>query len=103
VAVAADHHFDSRVRIEIAGGLANGGGCVRAKFVAVVVEEDVLDVLVEGGFAAHVRVPGWRGRGDGDADCDANTRFGRSTVAFCGEMEVGGVGGGDSLGAVEVD
>ena len=59
---------------------------------------------MEGGFAAHVRGDGRRRSGsDGDADGDANVGFGSAAVSLRSEMEVGGVGGRDGLGAVEVD
>ena len=54
VAVAADEDADVGVRDEEGGGLGGGGLGVGAEVEAVVVEEDVLDVLVEGGVGAHV-------------------------------------------------
>ena len=75
---------------------------VGTKIVAVVVEEDVLNVLVEGRVAAHVPVSGgYRGRWrDRDADGYADVGFGGAAIALRGEMEVGRVRGRNGLGAV---
>ena len=104
VAVAADDDLDGGMRVEVGGGLRDGGLGVGAEVVAVVVEEDVLDVLVEDGVAAHVAVlVAGRGGRFGHADGDANVGFGGAAVALRGEVEVGRVGGRDGLGAVGVD
>ena len=79
---------------------------VGTQLVAVVVEEGVLNVLVEGRVGAHVafRMPvaaeRWERR---DADGDADVGLGGAAIALGGEMEVGGVRGRDGLGAVDVD
>ena len=90
--------------VEIVGGRRDGGCRVRAQVEAVVVEEDVLNVLVEGGLAAHVRCGclgcGW---GHRDSHGDTNVGLGRAAVTLRSEVKVGGTGGGDGLGAVEID
>src|SRR6185437_15250230 len=100
----ADDDLDGGVRCEIAGGLRDGCLSIRAQVVAVVVEEDILDVLVEDLVAAHVAVfvagNGGRFR---DADGNANVGFGGSAVTLRGEVEVGRGRGRYGLGTVGVD
>src|SRR5207302_4728406 len=64
---------------------------------------DVLNVLVEGGFATHIRGRSRRGWGNGNPDGDANIGFGNAAVSLRNEMEVGGVRGRNGLRPVEVD
>src|SRR5206468_5940195 len=59
---------------------------------------------MEGGFASHIRGGGRRRCGsDRHSDGDTNVGFGNAAVSLGDEMEVGGVGGRDGLGSVEVD
>src|SRR5580698_7647967 len=86
---------------KVGGCLGCGSGRVGAQIVAVVVEEDVLNVLVEGGISAHVIICGWWSSwSDRDTYGYADIGFGSAAVAFGGEMEVSGGRWGDGLGAV---
>src|SRR6185437_8201977 len=99
----ADDDLDGGVRCEVAGGLRDGCLSIRAEVVAVVVEEDVLDVLVEDLFAAHIAVfVAGNGRRFGHANGDADVGFGGAALTLRGEVEVGRGRGRDGLRPVGV-
>jgi hypothetical protein len=104
VAVAADEDLDGGMGVEVGGSSGDGAGGLRVEVVAVVGEEDVLHVGLELGVrACGATVIGW-GSGDlGDADGDADVGFGGAAVVLGYEVEVGGAGGRDGLGAVDRD
>ena len=59
---------------------------------------------MEGGLAAHIRcIRCGCGGSNRNPDRDAHVGFSNAAVSLCDEMEVGGVGGRDGLGAVEID
>src|SRR6187402_190762 len=105
IAVTADDDFDRRVGCQIRCSTLGGGRCVRTQIIAVIAEEDVLHVLVERSFGAHIAlIAGVRRGSDGNTNGHAYIRFRRSASIVLGhKVEVCRRGRRDSLRTVQID